>query len=76
MTSVQLPRMPTSAPFQVVADVAHDRVYVVSSAGLVAEVDRIADIDRQPRVRYHRVTLNGRPFQAMWAGAGKYRALG
>ena len=44
--SVELPRMPRSAPFGVVIDVAHDRVYAISSAGLVAEISRI---DLTPR---------------------------
>jgi len=70
---VELARMPSYAPFRVVADIAHDRLFAISSAGLVAEIDRIA---RTPRVRYHRVDLNGRPFEAAWAGAGKIALWG
>jgi hypothetical protein len=69
-------KLPTPPPLRVVADVAHDRVYIISSAGLVAEIDRLANTDRQARVRYHRVSLNGRPFQAAWAGAGKIALWG
>jgi len=73
---IELPRMPTSAPFQLVADVAHSRLFAVSSAGMVAEIDRFGDLRRKPRVRYHRVALNGRPFAATWAGAGKLALWG
>jgi hypothetical protein len=71
--TVELPRMPKDAPFRVVSDVAHDRVFAISSAGLVAEIDHIA---RRPRVSYHRVDLNGRRFEAAWAGAGKIALWG
>lgn len=46
--------------FRVVGDVAHDVVYVVYSAGIVAKVGET--------VTYHKVQLNGRPFDAIWAG--------
>ncbi len=70
---ILLPRMPEKAPFGVVADVAHNRLFAVSSAGLVAQIDEIGD---GPRVRYHRVGLNGRPFQAAWAGTGRIALWG
>ena len=43
-TKIPLPRMLPSAPFRVVADVAHSRLFAISSAGLVAEIDRIGDL--------------------------------
>jgi hypothetical protein len=61
-----------SAPagnFRVVADVAHDRVFVVFNAGVVAEVVGTA-------VTYHHVGLNGRDFQAIWAGHGQIALWG
>jgi hypothetical protein len=70
---VELTRMPGHAPFRVVADIAHERLFAITSAGLVAEIDRIA---RTPRVRYHRVDLNGRPFEAAWAGSGQIALWG
>ena len=73
---VMLPRMPADAPFGVVGDVARSRVFAISSDGLVAEIDRIKDVDRGPRVRYHQVDLNGRPFQAAWAGANRIALWG
>jgi hypothetical protein len=73
---IKLLRMPQAAPFAVVADVAHNRLFAISSAGLVAEIDRIGDLDRPPRVRYHRVDLNGRAFAAAWAGGGKIALWG
>ena len=75
-TKIPLPRMLPSAPFRVVADVAHSRLFAISSAGLVAEIDRIGDPRRRERVRYHRVELNGRSFDAAWAGAGKLALWG
>jgi hypothetical protein len=76
VTCIELLRMQKDAPFAVVADVAHDRLFAISSAGLVAEIDRVRDLDRPPRVRYHRVDLNGRPFEAAWAGAGRIALWG
>ena len=71
-----LSKLPATGPFQVVGDVLHDRVFVVSSTGLVAEIGPLFDVTRNPRIRYHRVDLNGRPFQAAWAGAGKIALWG
>lgn len=65
---IRLPKLPRSAPMRVVADVAADRLYAISSSGVVARVDRVSG---QPRVSYHRVPLNGRPFEAAWAGRGR-----
>jgi hypothetical protein len=73
---VVLPRMPADVPFDVVGDVAHSRVFSISASGLVAEIDRIRESGRYPRVRYHEVELNGRPFQAAWAGAGRIALWG
>jgi hypothetical protein len=75
-TRIPLRRMLPSAPFRVVADVAHSRLFAISGAGLVAEIDRIGDLRRRERVRYHPVELNGRYFDAAWAGAGKLALWG
>jgi hypothetical protein len=75
-TEIVLGRMLPSAPFRVVPDVAHSRLFAISSAGLVAEIDRIGDLRRRERVRYHPVELNGRYFDAAWAGAGKLALWG
>jgi hypothetical protein len=74
--TISLPRMPLRVPFGVVADVAHDRLFFISSAGLIAEIDRINERGRRPRVRYHDVDLNSRPFNAAWAGAGRIALWG
>ncbi len=77
-----LPRMPLSAPFHVVTDIAHDRLFAISSAGLVARIDHLFGTPepdfggRKPAVSYHRVALNGRPFEAAWAGSGKIALWG
>jgi len=68
-TEITLSKMPPGAPFQVVADVAHGKVYVVSSAGLVATV-------AGTKVVYHRVPLNGKPFDAAWTGSGRIALWG
>ena len=75
-TRIALPRMLPSAPFRVVADVARSRLFAISSTGLVAEIDRVGDLRRRERVRYHPVGLNGRYFDAAWAGAGKLALWG
>src|SRR5262249_46854417 len=72
--TIPLSKMPKEGPFGIVGDVAHDRVFELSSAGLVAEVDHI--LARKPTVIYHRTELNGQPFQAIWAGAGKIALWG
>jgi hypothetical protein len=66
--SIELPRMLSAAPFQVVADVAHDRLFVLSGGGLVAEVDRVG---HRPHITYHTVSLNGQPFEPARAGDGR-----
>jgi hypothetical protein len=58
-TFVELEAAPAGL-FRVVADVARDRVFVVFAAGSVAEV--------RATIRYHPVQLNGRDFEAIWAG--------
>jgi len=70
---IGLPRMSPSAPFGVVADVAHDRLFAISSAGLVAEIDHVAG---RTSISYHAVDLNGQPFQAAWAGTGRIALWG
>ena len=70
---IGLKQMPLAAPHRLVVDVAHDRLFQISSAGIVAEVDHVAT---RPTVTYHRVELNGQPFQAVWAGAGKIALWG
>ena len=72
-TDIILPRMSSTAPFRVVADVAHHRLFAISSAGLVAEINRP---DNGARIRYHPVNLNGGLFEAAWAGAGKIALWG
>jgi hypothetical protein len=57
----------------VVADALHDRAFVISRDGTVARVDRISTT---PRVTTHHVDLNGRGFQAAWAGQGKIAVWG
>ncbi len=71
---VELPNLPSAAPFRVVADVLRDRLYVVSSAGMVATVNRAST--EKPAVVYHRVPLNGKPFDAAWAGEGRIALWG
>jgi hypothetical protein len=70
---ITLRRMPKDAPQRVVADVARDRLFVVSSAGVIAE---IRDAVRHPVVTYHPVALNGRPFNAAWVGRGRIALWG
>jgi hypothetical protein len=71
--AIDLPRMPPSAPFAVVADVSRDRLFEISSGGLVAEIDHVA---KKPSISYHGVDLNGNEFQATWAGGGKIALWG
>jgi hypothetical protein len=70
---VRLAGLPRSAPTGVAADVASDRVYVISSAGTVARIDAAS---RRPVVTYHRVALNGGAFEAVWAGRGQIALWG
>jgi len=71
--AIDLPQMPPKAPFGVVADVARDRLFAISSAGLVAEIEHLAT---KPTIGYHTVDLNGQPFDATWAGGGKIALWG
>ena len=71
--TIPLRKLPTSAPVQVVADVARDRLFAVSSAGVVAKIEHVT---HKPRVSYHRVDLNGGKFGAAWAGADKIALWG
>jgi hypothetical protein len=70
---VNVPRMQSTAPFRVVADALRDRLFVIAAAGLVAEIDHVA---RRPHITYHMVALNGRPFEAAWAGVGRIALWG
>jgi hypothetical protein len=70
---IPLPGLPRSSPMRVVADVAADRLYAISSGGVIAEVDGASD---RASVTYHRVDLNGQPFQAIWAGRGRIALWG
>ena len=71
---IELSKMSAAAPFYVVTDVTRSRVFAISSAGLIAQIDRI--FSEHPTIRYHRVALNGRPFEAAWAGGGKIALWG
>ena len=71
--AVGLGKMPRGGPFRLVADAVHDRLFVISSAGVVGMIQNVA---RRPRVTYHRVPLNGRPFEAAWAGHGRIALWG
>ena len=57
----------------VVADALHNRAFVISLDGAVAQVDRISTT---PLVTTHHVDLNGRGFRAAWAGQGKIAVWG
>jgi hypothetical protein len=54
--------------YPAVADVLHDRIFLISKDGTVAEVN---DVSATPRISYHHVDLNGRDFRAAWAGQGR-----
>jgi hypothetical protein len=71
--TVRLAGLPRSAPVRVAADVATGRVYAISSAGTVARIDAAS---RRPVATYHRVALNGGPFEAVWAGRGQIALWG
>jgi hypothetical protein len=71
---IELPGMPDKAQFRVVTDVLNDRVFVVTSTGRIARVSRASAAE--PRVDYRSVELNGRPFEAAWAGAGRIALWG
>jgi hypothetical protein len=74
---IDLPKMPPSAPFDVVADVAHNRLFAISSAGLVAEIDYVGQVLAcSDCISYHTVDLNGQSFAATWAGSGKIALWG
>jgi len=65
--TVFLEDLPT-AQTRVVADVAGDRLFVVYSSGTIAQIDG--------GVTYHAVPLNGRDFDAVWAGHGQIAIWG
>ena len=65
--TIFLEDLPTETT-RVVADIAGDRVFVVYSAGTVAQVDH--------GVTYHSVPLNDREFDAVWAGHGQIAIWG
>ena len=58
----------TKWEYPAVADVLHDRFFLISKDGTVAEVTNVSST---PRVSYHHVDLNGRDFRAAWAGQGR-----
>jgi hypothetical protein len=58
---------------QSAADIVHDRLYLLRRDGTIAEID---DVGGRPRVTYHHVDLNGKPFQAAWAGHGRIAIWG
>jgi hypothetical protein len=66
--------MPDDDDFQIATDVVHDRVFVVTSNGTVARISRASTV--RPVVDYHGVALNGRAFEAIWAGAGRIAVWG
>jgi hypothetical protein len=71
---IDLAGMPDDAGFQIATDVLHDRVFVVTTAGRIARIGRASGA--KPVVDYHSVALNGRPFKAAWAGAGRIALWG
>jgi len=71
---IDLAGMPDDARFQVVADVLADRVFVVTTAGQIARISRASSA--KPVVDYRSAELNGRPFEAAWAGAGRIAVWG
>ena len=71
---IELEGMPEDAGFQIATDVLHDRVFVVTTTGQIARISRATTA--KPVVDYHRVALNGRPFEAAWAGAGRIAVWG
>jgi hypothetical protein len=73
-TYIDLARMPDDAGFQIATDVLHDRVFVVTTGGQIARISRASGL--RPVVDYHSVALNGRPFDAAWAGAGRIALWG
>ena len=73
-TYIELAGMPDDAGFQIATDVLNDRVFVVTGTGQIARISRAAVA--KPVVDYHSVALNGRPFKAAWAGAGRIALWG
>jgi len=69
-----LSKMPEKSPYAIAVDVLDDRVFVVTSTGLVATIRRAST--RKPLVQYHSVTLNGGSFTAAWAGSGRIALWG
>ena len=71
---IELAGMPNDAGFQIATDVLNDRVFVVTTTGQIARISRASGA--KPVVDYHSVALNGRPFKAAWAGAGRIALWG
>jgi len=59
--------------YQLVADVAHDRLYIPSTSGLVTEIDQLGG---RHTISYHPVTLKDASFGAAWAGQGRIALWG
>jgi hypothetical protein len=76
---VDLPGLPSDSPYPhaFASDPRRDRLFVISGAGIVAEVDLAPEMfGLPPNVSYHRVALNGWPVQAAWAGNGQIAVWG
>jgi hypothetical protein len=58
---------------QSAADISHDRLYMLARDGTVAQIDHVG---QRPKVSYHHVDLNGKPFEAAWAGHGRIAVWG
>ncbi len=71
---IPLSQMPETAQYAIAADVRNDRVFVVTSTGLVATIRRAST--REPSVEYHNVSLDGGSFSAAWAGGGRIALWG
>jgi hypothetical protein len=54
-------------------DVAHDRLYMLTDDGTIAEIGHVCE---RPQIEYHHVVLSGKPFQAGWAGRGQIALWG
>jgi hypothetical protein len=78
-TSIDLPGLPSDSPYPhaFAPDPRRDRVFVISGAGVVAEVDLAPQMfGLPPNVSYHQVPLNRWPVKAAWAGNGQIAVWG
>jgi len=78
-TPIDLPGFPSNSPYPhaFAPDPRHDRLFVISRAGIVAEVDLApVTIGLLPNVSYHQVALSTWPVQAAWAGNGQIAVWG